>query len=208
MAGRAKTSRMGGAKKKAESSRKRTRGDDEEDSDSEKEDSAVETHRKIDDRACPGSFQMSAEETDISSTHNGHSVTNTNTADQDRWRMIEERLRCMEEKVKEGGGVSVVSAASIAPPANERILKENLRKFVGAKVFPSWKFIFKKEKLGRCVTAAISKSYVTLPPGFDGNQLADLYSPTVRAGLDGCRANAQTTARKRHLSEQKTSSVQ
>jgi hypothetical protein len=200
MAGRAKNSRVVRAQK-PESSRKRTRGDDKEDSDSETEDSAVETNRKIDDRARPGSFRMSAEETDISSIHNGHSVTNTNTADQDRWRMIEERLRCMEEKVKEGGGVSVVSAASIAPPANERILRENLRKFVAAKVFPSWKFIFKKEKLGRCVTAAISKSYITLPPGFDGNQLADLYSQTVRASLDGCRANAQTTARKRYLSK-------
>jgi hypothetical protein len=200
MAGRSK--RVARTKKKAsaESSRKRNRGSDEEDTESEIEDSGLETHRKI-HVARPSSFQMSVEETDISSIHNGHSVTNTNTADQDRWRMIEERLRCMEERVNEGGGVSVVSAASIAPPANERILKENLRKFVAAKVFPSWKFIFKKDKLGRCVTAAISKSYITLPPGFNENQLADLYSQTVRASLDGCRANAQTTARKRYLSK-------
>jgi hypothetical protein len=187
-------------KASAESTRKRNRGNDEEDAESEKEDSGSETHRKT-HVARPGSFQMSVEETDISSMHDGHSVTNANAADQDRWRMTEERLRCMEERVKEGGGVSVVSAASMAPPANERILKENLRKFVAAKVFPSWKFIFRKDKLGRCVTAAVSESHMTLPPGFNENQLADLCSQTVRASLDGCRANAQTTARKRHLSK-------
>jgi hypothetical protein len=118
----------------AESTRKRNRGNDEEDTGSEKEDSGLETHRET-HVTRPGSFQMSVEETDISSMHDGHSVTNANAADQDRWRMTEERLRCMEERVKEGGGVSVVSAASMAPPANERILKENLRKFVAAKVF-------------------------------------------------------------------------
>jgi hypothetical protein len=130
----------------AESTRKRNRGNDEEDTGSEKEGSGSETHRKT-HVARPGSFQMSVEETDISSMHDGHSVTDTNTADQDRWRMTEERLRCMEEiRVKEGGGVSVVSAASTAPPADERISKENLRKFVAAKVFPSWKFILRNQR--------------------------------------------------------------
>ena len=177
----------------------------------EEEDSASdnESPRKIQRKAVsahPSSFQMAAgisnTATDISSIHNGESVSNI--IDQERWRLMEKRMRKMEDKVGGGGGeggASVVSGATVAPPPNERLLKENLRKFVAAKVFPNWKFIFKKEKLGLCVISAISKSYISVPTGFEDNQLADLYSPTVRAGLDGGRANAQTTARKRYLSE-------
>jgi hypothetical protein len=153
----------------------------------------------------PSSFQVgdSRGSTDMSSIHPDESVTNT--LDQERWRMMEERIRNMEDKVKEVGscaGGTVVSGESVTPPPNERILKENLRKFVAAKVFPKWKFIFKINKLRSCVISAIGKSYITVPPGFDENQLAELYASTVRASLDGCRANAQTTARKRYLGKE------
>ena len=97
------------------------------------------------------------------------------------------------------GGVSVVSEATVTRLADEKIIKENLRKFVAAKVFPSWKFIFKKEQLRLCVKLAINKGYITVPDGFKVCKFTNLYSPTVRACLDGCRANAQTCARKRYL---------
>jgi hypothetical protein len=121
-----------------------------------------------------------------------------NTEMEEKWRMIEVRVKSMEERQ---GGVTVVSAGATmeTTPENEMILKENLRKFVTSKVFPSWKFIFKKELLEKCVVAAVSKSYITVPPGFDQIQLAERYSQTVRACLDCCRANAQTAARKRYL---------
>jgi hypothetical protein len=149
----------------------------------------------------PASPKDSPEHTDVSSLHPGESVTNT--VDQERWRFIEQRMKSMEDRVRGGdeGGVSVVSGATLTPPVNGRMLKENLRKFVAAKVFPNWKFIFKKEKLGDCVLSAISKGYITTPPGFEPSQLEQLYGPTVRGCLDGCRANAQTTARKRYLSK-------
>jgi hypothetical protein len=82
------------------------------------------------------------------------------------------------------------------------MLKENLRKFVAAKVFPSWKFIFKKDLLEKCVVSAVDKGFITLPPGYEDSQLlAERYSQSVRVCLDGCRANAQTAARKRYLSK-------
>ena len=55
------------------------------------------------------------------------------------------------------GGVSVVSEATVTCPTDEKFIKENLRKFVAAKVFPSWKFIFKKEQLSLCVVSAVKK---------------------------------------------------
>jgi hypothetical protein len=51
------------------------------------------------------------------------------------------------------------------------------------------------------VVAAVSKSHITVPPGFDRNQLAVRHSQMVRACLDSCRANVQMAARKRCLSE-------
>ena len=122
--------------------------------------------------------------------------------DLETWRRMEERLRTMEEKVKNSmvdGGVSVVSESTVSRPTDENIIKENLRKFVAAKVFPSWKFLFKKEQLSLCVVSAVKKGYVTVPAGFRESDLASLYSPTVRTCIDGCRANAQTCARKRYL---------
>jgi hypothetical protein len=119
---------------------------------------------------------------------------------EEKWKMIEDRLKCMEERQ---GSISVVSGGGtiMTPPENEMTLKENLRKFVISKVFPSWKFIFNKRLLEKCVVAAVSKSYITLPPGFDKWQLAERYSQMVRSCLDGCRANAQSAARKRYLSK-------
>ena len=126
---------------------------------------------------------------------------------EEKWKKLDERLQSMEDKDtsrdRRMGEVSVVSGggAEISPPENEMILKENLRKFVAGKVFPSWKFIFKKELLEKCVVAAVGKSFITIPPGFNQNQLAERYSQIVRGCLDGCRANAQTAARKRYLSK-------
>ena len=184
--------------------KKRYRNADTDESESEEKERTQETQRSTKNAHPPGSFQVAArdhclEETDVSSIQYGESVTNT--IDQDKWRMMEERLKSMEDRVKGGGGVSVVSGSTITPPVNDRILKENLRKFVAAKVFPNWKFIFKKEKLELCVMSAITKGFITVPPGFEESKLAYLYSATVRACLDGCRANAQTAARKRYLSK-------
>jgi hypothetical protein len=132
----------------------------------------------------------------VSSLQEGGSVLNNNM--EEKWRMIEDRIKSVEDRQ---GEVSVVSAGatSATAPENEKIMKENLRRFVTTKVFPSWKFIFKKELLEKCVVAAVSKSYITVPPGFDQIKLAERYGQTVRACLDGCRANAQTAARKRYL---------
>ena len=68
----------------------------------------------------------------------------TNPIDLETLQRMEERIRMMEEKVKtsmvDGGGVSVVSETSLLTrPTDEKIIKENLRKFVAVKVFPSWK---------------------------------------------------------------------
>ena len=93
----------------------------------------------------------------------------------------------------------VISEATVSHSTDEKIIKENLRKFVAAKIFPSWKFIFKKEQLSLCIVTAVKKGYITVPAGFKVSALTSLYSPTVRACLDGCRANAQTCARKRYL---------
>ena len=116
-------------------------------------------------------------------------------------REMEERMKSMEARAardrREGDDGSIVTA--ISAPENDVIMKENLRRFVSAKVFPSWKFIFKKDLLDKCVYAAVSKNYITLPPGFTQGQLADRYSKVVRTSLDGCRSNAQAAARKRYL---------
>ena len=118
-------------------------------------------------------------------------------------REMEERMKSMEARAardrREGDDGSIVTA--ISAPENDVIMKENLRRFVSAKVFPSWKFIFKKDLLDKCVYAAVSKNYITLPPGFTQCQLADRYSKVVRTSLDGCRSNAQAAARKRYLSK-------
>jgi hypothetical protein len=117
-----------------------------------------------------------------------------------KWKMIEDRLRWMEERQ---GGIGVVSGGGTVkmPLENEMMLKENLRKFVISKVFPSWMFIFNKRLLEKCVAAAVNKSHIITPPGFDKWQLAERCSQMVRSCLDGCRANAQSGARKRHLSK-------
>jgi len=94
------------------------------------------------------------------------------------------------------GGGSTISA-----PESKLMPRENLRKFVAAKVFPSWKFIFKKSLPEKRALAAVGKSHITVPPGCDENQLAQHCSQMARARLDGCRASAQTAARKRCLSK-------
>jgi hypothetical protein len=140
---------------------------------------------------------------DMSLTNVDGSVTDT--VDQERWRMMEVRMRSMEERAtreEDDEGATMVSGATgVTLPPNERILKENLRKFVAAKVFPNWKHMLEKDKLGSCVVSAVAKSHMTVPPGFDGRKLAERCGGTARACLDGCKANAQTAARKRHLGE-------
>ena len=76
------------------------------------------------------------------SSKQGNSMTNP--IDLETLQRMEERIRMMEEKVQtsmvDGGGVSVVSETSLLTrPTDEKIIKENLRKFVAVKVFPSWK---------------------------------------------------------------------
>jgi hypothetical protein len=121
-----------------------------------------------------------------------------------KFKMVEERMKNMEEQLNRGGrkvgDLSVVSgASSVLAPANEDMLKENLRKFVAERVFPSWKFIFRNDLLQQCVVLAISKNYITMPPGLVESNMTERYSHTVRGHLDGCRAYAQTLARKKYL---------
>jgi hypothetical protein len=142
----------------------------------------------------------------VSNLRTDESVTKKTqgTANDTQWMLMLERMRTMEEMVRRGmndGGVSMASGDTVTPPTNERMTKENLRKFVTGKVFPSWKFIFKKEELEKCLMSAIKNGCITKPPGHEDCQLAKHHSSTVRACPDGCRANAQSVARKRHLSE-------
>ena len=119
----------------------------------------------------------------MSSTHQDGSMTG-GTAGLDEWRMMEERIETMEEKASKSadeGGESVASGAAVTRPGNERSMKENLRKFVAAKAFLSWKFILKKDRLGSCIVLAINKSHVMVPPGFKERQLAKLCGPTTQA---------------------------
>ena len=97
----------------------------------------------------------------------------------------------------------MASGATVTPSANERVLKENLRKFVAAKMLLSWKLIFKKDRLGTRVVTAINESFVTVPPGFKECQLAELRVRTVHGlvFMDAEQTRAQTAARTRHLSK-------
>jgi hypothetical protein len=139
------------------------------------------------------------------STSRGDNVSELNTGESvtaDMWKVVMDKMKTMEERLKNVGGVSVVSGDTVTPPpSNEGLMKENIRKFVTGKVFPSWKFIFKKQELEKCVVSAINKGYITVPIGYEDGQVAKHYSPTVRVCLDGCRANAQSAARKRYLSK-------
>ena len=148
----------------------------------------------------PGDDDDEGEE-ELSSLQDGSVQQNLMEA---MWKKMEERLKSMEDREERRlGEVSVVGGVEVPveSPESEMILKENLRKFITAKAFPSWQFIFKKNQLGKCVLAAVSKSYITIPPGYEQYQFAERYSQMVRACLDGCRANAQTAARKRYLSK-------
>ena len=133
----------------------------------------------------------------VSSLQEGSSVQRNIM--EEKWRRLEERLREEREtRDKRFGEASVVSGggSAMSAPESELMPRENLRKFVAAKVFPSWKFIFKKSLLEKCVLAAVGKSHITVPPGCDENQLAQHCSQMARACLDGCRASVQTAARK------------
>ena len=187
------------------------------DSDSDDEEDTNQNKRSRTGRGSNASTQMMPEvcsTRQMTDSAGGDGVSSiqqgsvTNPIDLETLQRMEERIRMMEEKVKtsmvDGGGVSVVSETSVLTrPTDEKIIKENLRKFVAVKVFPSWKFIFKKEQLSLCVVSAVKKGYITMPAGYKLGDLSELYSQTVRASLDGCRANAQTCARKRYLGKWK-----
>ena len=100
----------------------------------------------------------------------------------EKMKSLEGRIKNMEavfQRKQNEGELSVVSGSSVLPPSNDKLTVENLRTFVAAKVFPSWKFIFKKELLVNCVASAISKHFITVPPGYDHSQLAERYCTTV-----------------------------
>jgi hypothetical protein len=99
----------------------------------------------------------------------------------------------------EAGSVVSAMTASAMTPEYESFVRENLRRFVTERVFPSWKFIFKPGLLSQVVLLAISKTIITLPPGMSEAYMEEQYRHTVRVGLDGCRANAQTIARQRYI---------
>jgi hypothetical protein len=139
----------------------------------------------------PTSFHMppklGQEGDGMSSTNVDGSVTDA--VDHQRQRMMEVRMRSMAERAtreEDNVGSTMVSGV------------------VAAKVFPSWKFRTKKDKLGSCVVSDVAKSHMTVPPGFQGRKLAKLHGGTVRACLDGCRANTRTAQRKRCLGEKKS----
>jgi hypothetical protein len=166
--------------------------------DEEDEESPEQTGKRA--RACHSPSGLELETGNDSQGGDGVSSTQESSVQrngmEEKWKRIEDRLRCMEERQ---GGISVVSGGGTitTPLENEMTLKENMRKFVISKVFPSWKFIFNKRLLETCVVVAVSKSHITMPPGFDKWQLAERCSEMVRSCLDGCRANAQSAARKR-----------
>jgi hypothetical protein len=119
----------------------------------------------------------------------GMSLTNV---DQERWRMMEVRRWMMEERAtreEDDEGSTMVSGV------------------VAAKAFPNWKFMFKKDNLGSRVISAVAKSHMTVSPRFEGRKLAELHGGTVRACLDGCKANTRAAARKRCMGEQKSMTV-
>jgi hypothetical protein len=117
---------------------------------------------------------------------------------------MRKKLELMEAQLllkKTPEGMSVVSemTASTVSVEFEAFAKENIRRFVTDKVFPKWKFIFKAGLLGDIVKSAITNKYITVPPGVSTAWMEDKYRPTVRSALDGCRANAQTIARRRYI---------
>jgi hypothetical protein len=116
----------------------------------------------------------------------------------EKMRELEEGMTNRRDIIGEG---SIVSASTIIRPENEEFMKECLRKFVAKRIFPSWKCIFKKEKLGQVVSSALKHGYVAKPLQIDVAYMEERYGKTVRNCLDGCRANGQTGARKRYLSE-------
>jgi hypothetical protein len=119
-----------------------------------------------------------------------------------KYEQMKLRLKQLEALVQmnlaaEAGSVVSAMTASTVTPEYESFVRENLRRFVMERVFPSWKFIFKPGPLGQVVLLAISKKIITLPPGMSEAYMEEQYRHTIRVGLDGCRANAQTIARRR-----------
>ena len=108
-----------------------------------------------------------------------------------------ERLEAEVKKQQDLGPTSGLNGASIKKP--EVLVNDHLRKFVAEKIFPGWKFIFNKEKLGRVVSAAVKQGYITKPDGVGEEEMRECYRRSVRTCLDGCRHNAQSAARRRFI---------
>ena len=131
---------------------------------------------------------------------------NSSVHDQHRQQIaaIQLQMTLMQEELKKNqnyGGASMVSGGSIVDDTTTKIIGIGLRNFVAEKIFPGWKFIFKKEKLGRVVLAAMKHGYVSKPGGVEDSYMEENFGQTVRNCLDRCRANAQSGARKRFLSK-------
>jgi phage I-like protein len=107
--------------------------------------------------------------------------------------LVEERMKQLQEswRSQNTDGISIVSAGK-----NDDILKENLRRFVAERVFSKFKFIFKQERLGQVVELALTNNFITKPDEWELADMQKHYSQVVRSCLDGCRANAQSVARK------------
>jgi hypothetical protein len=111
--------------------------------------------------------------------------------------MVEGKMRAMEDSWNLRAAADMASVVS--DPKHDEVLKENLKKFVAARVFPKFKFIFKKEILGQVVEMALTTHFITKPDGWGLADMQKAYHQVVRSCLDGCRANAQSIARKKYL---------
>jgi hypothetical protein len=110
--------------------------------------------------------------------------------------MMEIRMKEMEANWK-SQRTEITSVVSV--PSNDDFLRENLRKFVAERVFPKFKFIFKAKTLGQVVEMALTNGFITQPEDWTLSEMQKYYCPVVRHCLDGCRANAQSVARKKYI---------
>lgn len=110
--------------------------------------------------------------------------------------LVDQRMKEMEASWKTQR-TDVASVVSV--PVNDDFLRENLRRFVAERVFPKFKFIFKETTLGQVVEMALTNGFITKPAESTMNEMKKYYSQAVRQSLDGCRANAQSVARKKYI---------
>jgi hypothetical protein len=56
--------------------------------------------------------------------------------------------------------------------------------------------------LGQVVKMALTNGFITKPNDWTVSIMQEYYSQVVRHGLDGCRANVQSVARKKYIGKQ------